>query len=104
MDYSIKLQNIEKIGGGGDEVATTNEEQSISDVRDRLVSSIVSKEEGVYKLDCRLWNGVEYSGTRSIISEHMTLEDAKDEFERMQEEYPGVKDVVLLVDDIQDTE
>lgn len=67
---------------------------------DRLVNAFISRDMEQYKLECRLWNGIKYSGTKSIITRHDTFESAKREFERMQKEYPSNEDVLLFVDNM----
>ena len=60
----------------------------------------MEQKDGKYILDCRLWNGVNGSGTQSVITEHDGFEDAIQEFERMQSKYPSNNDVILFIDDL----
>ena len=67
---------------------------------ERLINAFMEQKDGKYILDCRLWNGVNGSGTQSVITEHDGFEDAIQEFERMQSKYPSNNDVILFIDDL----
>lgn len=68
----------------------------------RLINAFLEQKDGKYHLDCRLWDGVNGSGTKSVISEHQTFQEALNEFEKVQQKYPSDKDVLLFVDDLQE--
>lgn len=64
-----------------------------------MVFANYNESKGKYICDCRIWNGVNYSGTKSIQSEHNTAQDAIDQIDIVAERYPPKNKVPVFVDD-----
>lgn len=65
---------------------------------ERLIQAFMYGDDvkGVYIVDCRLWNGIKGSGTRQILSGHQTEDEAWNQLDKIADEYPNDKDVVIF--------
>ena len=63
--------------------------------KEKLILATLEYENGTWELNCMLWDGVYGSGGRSIESSHSTRDAAVAEANRISEEYPNDREVVL---------
>lgn len=69
---------------------------------DRLSLAFIRPDGDMWLADGRIWNGKKGSGEKSITSKHNTIDEAVQAINELAERYPNHKDIVIIVDDLQE--